>query len=258
VAWPHVLRVRELQLPSIPKLILYALASRADRHGYCWPSVRRICADSGLHRRAVQIHLARLTAAGWLVREQRIGRSNGFRLALGTYAPERSVDQSREAEARTEAKVAGPGPARTGTHEPGIEMVSKTEEEVRTSCAPPAHVVRPPAHHMRARCARDAPEVEREDFPKEQKKAPPDAAVGDKSSQAHSANGAAWWHSKPAVMAQAIRLGISALPGEDYRRYKDRVFEVWQATIAERRTGARSEDGRAPTQPVKPVGYRRG
>jgi hypothetical protein len=111
---------------------------------------------------------------------------------------------------------------------------------------------------MRTRCAPDAPEVEREAFPKEQKKAPPDAAVGHMSSAAHSANGAAWWHSKPAVMAQAIRLGIVALPGEDYRSYKDRVFKAWQATIAQHRTGAGSEDGRAPTEPVKRVGYRRG
>jgi hypothetical protein len=59
-------------------------------------------------------------------------------------------------------------------------------------------------------------------------------------------------------MAQAIRLGMSALPGEDYRSYKDRVFKAWQATIAQHGTGARSEDGRAPTEPLKPMGYRRG
>ena len=59
-------------------------------------------------------------------------------------------------------------------------------------------------------------------------------------------------------MAQAIRLGISAIPGEDYRSYKDRVFKVWQATSAQLGTDARGGDGQAQTEPTKPVGYRRG
>ena len=64
--------VRDLKLgePSA-KLVLYALASRADDEGYAYPSVNRIARDTGLSRRTVQRRLDELAAAGLIERHVR-------------------------------------------------------------------------------------------------------------------------------------------------------------------------------------------
>ena len=247
MAWHHVLRVRELQLASVAKLILYALASRADRHGYCWPSVRRICADTGLHRRAIQVHLARLTTAGWLIREQRNGQSNTFRLAF-----ERSEERPNNVQEFAPTSAAGLAITDTQDEVAGVihtepKALTKAQAEARTSRAPPAHEVRAPAHDMRTPCARGALEEEREELLDHQKKSARGRPVVDKPAGINAANRTAWWHSEAAVMAQGIRLGVTPAAGEDYRTYKDRVYKAWHATRAQLRTEPRDAVRRAQT-----------
>ena len=111
--------------------------------------------------------------------------------------------------------------------EASAEALFETPAEVRTSYTAPAHEVRLSAHDMHSSCARDAPEDYREDLLNYQKKAARKQAAVDNCSD--EARESAWWRSEAAVMAQGIRLGLSPLPGEEYRAYKDRVFRAWQA-----------------------------
>jgi hypothetical protein len=199
VAWQHVALVRELRVPAVSKLLLYALASRADNSDRCWPSVRRICVDTGLSRRAVQLHLARLIASGIVVRESRIGRSNRFRLVLcGARAADRND---------------------TDSEPPKVPAVQAAE---RTACATPAHQVHPPAHVVRTPCARGTPEVRSE----ENKNSPEEVAaivtLVDKRGAV-----APWWRNSADVMRKGLEFSLTPYPGEAYGAYKDRVFTVW-------------------------------
>ena len=77
MGFEHIAFVREAALAPVQKLVLYALASRADSRGRCWPSIERLCRDTGLSRRAVQIHL------GVLVRHSPDRFDASSRLAIG-------------------------------------------------------------------------------------------------------------------------------------------------------------------------------
>jgi hypothetical protein len=47
MAWQHIHFVRDLELPALQKLVLFALASRADQAGECWPSIQTLRIDTG-------------------------------------------------------------------------------------------------------------------------------------------------------------------------------------------------------------------
>lgn len=197
MALEHVARVRDVAVPPLQKLLLFALASRADHAGRCWPSVHRICRDTGLSRRAVQAHLSHLALRGALVREGRRGRSNVYRLTLEGL----TID---DAEAVEQPELADNGP-----------------RHMRTSCAPPAHHMHPPAHVMRGSCARRAPEAKGEAPDKDQCKPVSAALPVDKHSVGRTLP---WWRSRPAVMQMGVDLGLPPRPGETYSAYKDRVY----------------------------------
>lgn len=75
--------VRESDLASSTKLVLFVLASYADASGAnAFPGERRIAADASLSRSTVQAHLRAAVAAGFLKRAGKKGRSNCFRLAI--------------------------------------------------------------------------------------------------------------------------------------------------------------------------------
>lgn len=185
--WYHLARVRELKLAPTAKLILYALASRADERGRCWPSVAQICRDTGLQRRAVQIHLRRLVDAHLVVRELSAGRAGTLRLLLDD-SPQGTIS---------------------------------TRQDPRTSCVPHAHQVRPPAHVVRSTRARGAPEVTNEvpmnhQIPRE----PTFGGTGHLSVSSASA----WWISQEGVMAKGCELDLPPRPGEPLSDYKARLF----------------------------------
>jgi DNA-binding transcriptional MocR family regulator len=128
VAWRHIELVRELPPQPTSKLILFALASRANDEGRCWPSMRKLCQDTGLARRTVQLHMGRLTAQGAVMREVRIGRASGLRLELQAL---------RDATYSTAHAQESPGcgqPVPDGR----IRCIPR-----RTRCTHPAHAVHP-------------------------------------------------------------------------------------------------------------------
>jgi hypothetical protein len=199
VTWQHVALVRELRVPAASKLLLYALASRADNSDRCWPSVRRICVDTGLSRRAIQLHLARLIAAGLVVRESRIGRSNRFQLVV------------------TGASAANPNDVQSDSR-----TVLATQAVERTACAASAHEVHPPAHVVRTPYAPGALEVRSEENKNQPEEVAAVVPLGDKRGAV-----APWWRNSGDVMRKGLELGLTPNPGEAYGAYKDRVFTVW-------------------------------
>jgi hypothetical protein len=187
VPWRHVARVRELELAPPSKLILYALASRADERGRCWPSVAQICLDTCLKRRAVQVHLKRLIDARLIARDLSSGRTGTLRIFPG--------------EPSLAPKLERPDP--------------------RVSCAPPAHVVRTPAHAMRNPRAPRAPEVTNEVPMNHQI---PRARIFARRDHFSAPSTEAWWTSQEGVKAKGRELDLPARPGELLGDYKARLF----------------------------------
>jgi DNA-binding transcriptional MocR family regulator len=206
-AWQHIELVRDLALQPTSKLILFALATRADDGGRCWPSIRKLCQDTGLARRTVQLHLGQLAASGAVVREARSGRANGLRLELQVLAGPK-VQESP-----------------SGGQRP---------DDWRIRCTPHVQMLRSKVQDMHPTCARGAPEVKRE-YPlnNEEKVKTTVAPVDIRTNDARTSK-SPWWQSQTSVMLQGEELGALAMPGEDYRHYKDRVFRIW----SERRLSA--------------------
>ena len=204
--------VREAALAPVQKLLLYALASRADSGGRCWPSVDRLCRDTGLSRRAVQMHLGLLIARGVIARSAHAGRRSEYRLD-GAILHALKGEKHAKDEASDGGQVAG---------------------EECTPCAPPAHVMHPAAHAMHLGSADGAPEV-KEEVPSNTQKLPGNAPAAVDNGEAS----APWWRSRPSVILMGTQLGITAVPGEPYSRYKDRVYQAWRANLYQARNNAR-------------------
>jgi len=69
MAWKHVLLVRELAAEAVShvaRLVLYALAARADDDGVCYPSGAQIAADTGLHRATAAKGVKECEAQGYV------------------------------------------------------------------------------------------------------------------------------------------------------------------------------------------------
>jgi len=82
MAWQHIHLVRELDLPHVEKLVLFALASRVNESGECWPSLATLRKDTGLAQRTVQYRLRSLIARGLVSCEERRGTTTILRLRL--------------------------------------------------------------------------------------------------------------------------------------------------------------------------------
>lgn len=84
--WNHVMQVRELSYG--PKTLLYALASRADKAGCCYPSTSQLMSDTGTSRATVYRERAQLLADGLIIMN-RGGGAHGdttmYCLTIGTY-----------------------------------------------------------------------------------------------------------------------------------------------------------------------------
>lgn len=82
MAYEHVVDVRNLDRPYMQKLILFAIAARADDDGRCAVSIEGLHVDTGLARRTVQVHLQTLLSAELVSREVRPGQTPLVRLHL--------------------------------------------------------------------------------------------------------------------------------------------------------------------------------
>jgi len=79
---------------SITRAVLMALAAYADQDGgSCWPSTRRLAAETGYSTRTVEAHLRLAVADGWIVRRRR-GPAAG--LATRGYSYQLTIPAERE------------------------------------------------------------------------------------------------------------------------------------------------------------------
>lgn len=69
-------------ITSTQKLVLLALADWANDDGLCWPSIATIGTKSSLKERAVQMTIRSLEDAGFVMREEVVGRGNRYWLRM--------------------------------------------------------------------------------------------------------------------------------------------------------------------------------
>lgn len=204
----YVRRVRELQVPPIPKLIFYALATRADAKGICWPSIRTLCHDTGLARRTVQIHLQQIIQDRLVFCEARSGQASVYRLNVEAW-PSTTCARARDAPAHN---------ARPGSAAPASPS--------RTTCAGDAH-------DMPITSARPAPEVTKKyplKFPLKlsTKLRPTESPTESSRREREQPRVSPWWTSEAGITRRGVELGIKPRVGESYPDYKSRLFAIEQ------------------------------
>jgi len=201
----YVRRVRELQVPPIPKLILYALATRADAEGVCWPSIRTLCHDTGLARRTVQIHLQQIIQDRLILCEAQSGQRNVYRLNV---------------EAWPSITFASAGDAPVHDKRPGCAAPAPPS---RTTCAGGAH-------DMQITSARPAPEVTKK-YPLKFPLKLPGKLTGESATRTSQPNlvqerSFRWWSTEEGIRLKGVELGIAARPGESYSEYQTRLMRA--------------------------------
>lgn len=119
--------IRQSDLPSTQKLILFALSTRCGKSSKCWPSIDTLKSDTGLAERTLQVHLKKLDTAGLLRIHTQAGPRgcNVFELTLST-GQVGAVDRNTPQQRRDIPAAAAPSP--------------------RSSCAQPAQQMRPKEH----------------------------------------------------------------------------------------------------------------
>jgi hypothetical protein len=75
VSCPQIRALLDVEVKPTAKLVLLALALRAGQDGRAWPSIGRLCVDTGLSERAVRYAIQTLAEAGHLSVQHRPGRS---------------------------------------------------------------------------------------------------------------------------------------------------------------------------------------
>jgi DNA-binding transcriptional ArsR family regulator len=209
MSWSHINAIRELELPPVDKLVLYAIASRANGQGECWPSIDTLAKDAGLARRTVQYHLSALMDSGMVSRVERRGATALLRLHIGT--------------------------ADTGAGDAHMHAAAQQ-----------AHGVHPPVHPTAAQHALHAPEV-RSKQPlnlQEQEPARDISTTDARDDQQTVVNDTArapsgWWMTQTGIDRRGRELNVLPRPGEGYADYKQRLFEADQAR---RRASQRQRD----------------
>lgn len=196
MAWQHIHLVRQLELPYVEKLILFALASRVDDRSECWPSVATLRKDTGLAHRTVQYHLRALVDRGLVFREERRGATALLRLHLS------------------------------------VPCISAPRSQVQSD-DDKGRRVRPPVHDVHATGAQAAPEVNKE-LPINRQEEPAarklilKPVVQNRNSGTTKEN-QAWWATRAGIDAKGRELQVPARLGEGYAEYKGRLL------VAERR-----------------------
>jgi hypothetical protein len=170
----------------VAKAILYALASRADSNGECWPSIATLCRDSGLTERAVQHHLGLLADQRHLIRTARRGKPTIFRLTLNDVS--------------TGARHAPP--------HTDVEGGARRAPYPRTRCPTPPQAMHP---KLQEKEPRNKNEVRRDES---------STAASASLDMRRSAN---WWTTNAGIDSKAREIGVASRPGESYDDLKTRV-----------------------------------
>jgi hypothetical protein len=196
MSWQHIYAVRDLDLPHIEKVILYALASRVDDRGACWPSLDTLAKDAGLARRTLQYHLGTLVDSGLVGREERRGATTVMRLHL------REPDT-----AAADAGAHGPDTDVCGTHgdvHAVVETHAPRASEVKELPLNPLEL--PRARQLSTTRAGNS-----------QNRQPPDP----RSSAAEPR-----WMTRAGIDQKGRELDVAPQPGERYDEYKRRLLEI--------------------------------
>lgn len=122
------------------KLVLVALADRADEIGLCWPSITDLAKRTCLSERAVRNAIRTLEAASIVATETRDGHSSRYRLSIGNIAEPRHEMPGLDGEPveATPAPDAGGGgtTCRGGRHEMPGTPARRAPEPSRTTIEP--------------------------------------------------------------------------------------------------------------------------
>lgn len=113
--------VFDSRLSAEAKVVLAALAVYADKDGLCWPAVSTLANRLGRTRRAVQLQLRTLEAAGYVLTVRRLRNrrggygTNGYQLV---FAPLPDLPSAPAAEATVDGRTtpSGDSPQRTTGH----------------------------------------------------------------------------------------------------------------------------------------------
>lgn len=136
------------------RMVAVALADNAHRDGtHIWPSVAEIAARSRLSERSVQVHLARMVQAGWLILTRkssgRRGDTNEYRICPAWLAggvctpPEAPVLRTNLK--NPDKTAAGPWGAETAPHKAVDKSAGWGAENSAMGCSLEHHGVKPTA-----------------------------------------------------------------------------------------------------------------
>ena len=133
-------------LPPYERLVMLALADRADDEMTCFPSIADICQRTGMGERGVQKVLNRLEETGFLIIRRGGGKHvrNGYLLLVKADNPAHDAPYQGD-KPRTECAVSGPEDSDTphhvpdtphpvtsypapGAHEPSLTIIEPREE----------------------------------------------------------------------------------------------------------------------------------
>ena len=123
------------------KLVLLALAVRCNTEGRAWPSVKRICMDTGLSDRAVRTALQALAKDGYITLDSRPGHTAMLTVNGSADPVENPDDPGTSCRPDPGTSAYDPGTrCRTPRHEVPTEVVKEREKkEVRAAgTSPPA------------------------------------------------------------------------------------------------------------------------
>ena len=196
MSWQHIHVVRDLELPHIEKVILYALASRVDDRGACWPSLDTLAKDAGLARRTLQYHLSALVDTGLVSREERRGATTVMRLHL------------REPD--TSATDAGAH----GTDADVRSMHGDVHAVVETRAPHASEVKELPLNPQELPRARELSTTRAGNSQNRQTPDPRSALTGP------------WWLTRAGIDQKGRELDVAPRPGEPYDEYKRRLLEI--------------------------------
>lgn len=213
MSWQHIHAVRELKLPHIEKVILYALASRVDGRSECWPSLDTLAKDAGLARRTLQYHLGTLVDTGLVSREERRGATTVLRLHLRE--PDTPAADSEAHDAATNTR---------GMHG-GVHAMLETH-------APHASEVKElPLNPQELPRARELSTTHASNSQNRQAPDPRRSATGP------------WWATPAGIDQKGRELDVTPRRGEPYDEYKRRLFEV-EKTRRRDKVGPLANDAR--------------
>ena len=153
---------QQRRISTTQKIVLLSMADRAGEDHTCWPSLARLCADTGLSDRAVQKAMADLETLGFVRRLPACGKVNTYKL-LGvqdressappkemhprtTFTPEQDAPPN---EVRPTPESGSPHPRTTFTPPPNVVRGESLREPIKNLPEKESAPARPPARSVR-------------------------------------------------------------------------------------------------------------